>query len=120
MAEVVATARLRGACVGKIFTMEMHQQSVDFTNPGDYISSNIKGLGKIVKAFYFNREIVLRERISNASDALDKIRYEFVTDQKKFEAQPNCYIKIIPDKTNPEDSGIGIGLEFNNDENFCI
>merc|ERR1712057_76672 len=45
-------------------------------------------------------------------DALDKIRYESITDPDKIEAQPNFYIKIIPDKTNStitiEDSGIGM------------
>merc|ERR1712107_815176 len=53
-----------------------------------------------------------RELISNSSDALDKIRYESITDPEKIEAQPNFFIKIIPDKTNStitiEDSGIGM------------
>merc|ERR1712187_757850 len=44
--------------------------------------------------------------------ALDKIRYESITDPEKIESQPNFYIKIIPDKTNStltiEDSGIGM------------
>ena len=54
----------------------------------------------------------MREIVSNAPDALEKIRYEFITDPEKVKEQPNCFIEIAPDKTNStitiEDNGIGM------------
>jgi len=69
----------------------------------------------MIGAIYTQREIFLRELISNASDAIDKIYYKALTDDSLTFNKDDYYIKIVPDKANRtltiSDTGIGMTEE---------
>ena len=71
-----------------------------------------KVLGLVINSLYSNKEIFLRELISNASDACDKLRYLALTDQKLAKGLSEFSINISTVKKDRSisvsDNGIGM------------
>ncbi len=69
-------------------------------------------LDLMINSIYTHREIFLRELISNASDAIDKIYYKTLTDEALNFDKSNYYITVVADKANRilkiSDTGIGM------------
>jgi len=72
-------------------------------------------LDLIIHSLYSNKEIFLRELISNASDAADKLRFEATTDDALFEGDSDLHVYINIDKDNRtitiRDNGIGMSRD---------
>lgn len=66
----------------------------------------------VIHSLYSNKDIFLRELISNASDAIDKVRYVGLTDSSMYADGTDWKIKLIADKDNNtltiSDNGIGM------------
>ncbi len=72
-------------------------------------------LDMMIHSIYSQKEIFLRELISNASDAIDKIYYKALTDESLQFDKDSYYIKVVADKDNRtlkiSDTGIGMTKE---------
>jgi molecular chaperone HtpG len=69
----------------------------------------------ITHSLYSNREIFLRELISNASDAINKIKFDSLSHEEKLEGNKDWKIKLVPDKSagtlTVSDNGIGMNKD---------
>ncbi len=72
-------------------------------------------LNLMIHSLYSNKEIFLRELVSNASDAADKLRFEALSDNGLYESDPELRIRISVDKEKKTltvaDNGIGMSRE---------
>src|SRR4051812_11833457 len=72
-------------------------------------------LNLMIHSLYSNKEIFLRELISNASDAADKLRFEALTDKALYESDPDVRIRVSYDKSartiTISDNGIGMSRQ---------
>ncbi|MDE2077800.1 MAG: molecular chaperone HtpG [Burkholderiales bacterium] len=69
----------------------------------------------VTHSLYSNKEIFLRELISNASDACDKLRFEALDNSALYEDAPNLDVRVLVDKANRtitiRDNGIGMSTQ---------
>src|SRR5215813_9294025 len=72
-------------------------------------------LDLIIHSLYTKKEIFLRELISNAADAIDKVRFEGLTKKELLEGDESWKIKLIPDEKagtlTVRDNGIGMSRD---------
>ncbi|MCW8945653.1 MAG: molecular chaperone HtpG [Sedimenticola sp.] len=90
-------------------TVDSHKETLEFQAEVSQV------LNLVIRSLYSNKEIFLRELISNASDAAEKLRFEALTDDALYEEDPNLTIRVSFDKERKtvtiEDNGIGMSRQ---------
>jgi len=90
-------------------TVEAHKETMEFQAEVSQV------LNLVIRSLYSNKEIFLRELISNASDAAEKLRFEALTDDALYEDDPNLRIRISVDEERRtitiSDNGIGMSRQ---------
>ena len=90
-------------------TVDTHKETRDFQAEAKQL------LHLMIHALYSNKEIFLRELISNASDACDKLRFEALTDDGLYEGDSDLRVRIEVDKDKRtitvSDNGIGMSRQ---------
>jgi len=90
-------------------TVDAHKETLDFQAEVSEV------LNLVIRSLYSNKEIFLRELISNASDAAEKLRFEALTDDALYEDDPDLEIRISSDTEagtlTISDNGIGMNRQ---------
>ena len=90
-------------------TVEAQKETLDFQAEVSQV------LNLVIRSLYSNKEIFLRELISNASDAAEKLRFEALTDEALFEDDPELKVRVTYDKEagtlTISDNGIGMSRQ---------
>jgi len=90
-------------------TVEAHSETLEFK------AEVSKVLDLVVRSLYSNKEIFLRELVSNASDAAEKLRFEALTDEGLLEEDANLRIRVEVDEAagtlTVSDNGIGMSRQ---------
>jgi molecular chaperone HtpG len=90
-------------------TVEAHKETLDFQAEVSQV------LNLVIRSLYSNKEVFLRELVSNASDAAEKLRFEALTDEALFEDDPELRVRITIDKeagtVTISDNGIGMSRQ---------
>jgi len=90
-------------------SVDAHKETLEFKAEVSQV------LDLVIRSLYSNREIFLRELISNASDAAEKLRFEALTDEQLLEDDPNLRVRVLIDKdagtVTVSDNGIGLSRQ---------
>jgi molecular chaperone HtpG len=90
-------------------TVEAHKETLEFQAEVSQV------LNLVIRSLYSNKEIFLRELISNASDAAEKLRFEALSDDALYEDDPNLRIRVSLDRERRtvtiSDNGIGMNRQ---------
>lgn len=90
-------------------SLDAHKETLEFQAEVSQV------LNLVIRSLYSNKEIFLRELISNASDAAEKLRFEALTDDGLYESDPNLRIRVSLDKEagtlTVSDNGIGMSRQ---------
>ncbi|MBK1646234.1 molecular chaperone HtpG [Thiocapsa imhoffii] len=90
-------------------TVEAHKETLDFKAEVSQV------LDLVIRSLYSNKEIFLRELISNASDAAEKLRFEALSDDGLYEGDSQLRIRVEVDREagtlTVSDNGIGLARQ---------